>query len=77
MAGASLLTLSSRGGLHGAREEGLGAGEAHGRLQMGSGSTEWRCPHPGPTPAPPPHIPLSPDSASAGWAGGPLGTAVT
>lgn len=33
-----------------------------------------------PTPAqllPPSHIPLSPDSASAGWAGGPLGTAVT
>ena len=25
--------------------EGLGAGEAHRRLQMGSGSTEWRCPH--------------------------------
>lgn len=25
----------------------------------------------------PPVFPLSPDSASAGWAGGPLGTAVT
>lgn len=76
-AGASLLTLSTRGGFHGAREEGLGAGEPHRRLQRGCGSTERGYPRAGPTPAPPPLIPLSPDSASAGWAGGPLGTAVT
>lgn len=74
---ASLLTLSSWGGFRGSREEGLGAWETHRRLRRGRGSTERGCRHPGPTPAPPPLIPLSPDSASAGWAGGPLGTAVT
>lgn len=32
----SLLTLSSRGGVHGARNEGLGAGEAYRRLRRGA-----------------------------------------
>lgn len=62
----------------GPRRQGGGAGSLGGPREAakGRGSTECGVPPPWPTAAPLPSS-LSPDSASSGWAGGPLGTAVT